>query len=150
MSQVEANIKKKEEFYEEKSKIYKEAKENQNLSPEQIKELKDLDFKVERMLVDTKFEYEKTFAKINVRGRKYFEEEKTDCTWGALCGSGKVRVEKEETIYDIQESERIIGETEVFKDQVHILLKSLKQNNNHHLFWFPQLVVPAMKLKVKK
>ena len=61
---VETDIMRKEKLVEEKSKIYNKAMEAKKLSVEQIKELRDLDYKIEKIQVDTRFEYEQTVEDI--------------------------------------------------------------------------------------
>ena len=62
------------------------------LSPDKIKALDDLDFQIQKVQVDTIFEYETEFRKVNERTKEYIEEEVSSCAWSALCTAKEIPV----------------------------------------------------------
>ena len=121
---VKTDIMKKEELVANKSRIYNKAMEDKKLSVEQIKELRDLDFKIEKHQVNTRFEYETTVQEISTP--KTFEEKVVRQT----CSSNWFSESCENTVHTVTgvrmeektiESKKLVAQIPEFELKVHIV-----------------------------
>ena len=145
VSQIKDDVMKKEKLLKEKSDLYRVAMQAKKLTPEQIRKLKELDYKIQRVQVDTKFDYEEVSKKI-ANPQKYQDEVMSQSCTFVLgiggCRNYKNKVWKTKMEYDTQETRTITKEIPVYVEKVHfttyVALHNYSKVSNSSAGWNKQ------------